>query len=352
VSTLKLHVLSCGHGDTLLLQMPKKKWALIDCHLPGISARERFFQYANSLGIKTLDYVVLTHPDSDHYQGMRQILEYFSSNGRELGFFCTAGSSPSHVTKLLESRGVLDADVKEYAALIRTVIRLHAGSLLKRHALHDQTATIRISGSKGFSIVAVGPEYNRLAVAEDAALAEISNASLSVNECSIVLVVQLVSAFVSRRMFLPGDMEGDGLSKALTRWDTHPDNVDRSRDFDVVKAPHHGSINGHDVALADRIARKNKSVLVISCGTSYNLPSKSVISDYLDRGWQVYCTSPRQSATRPKNALQVTQGGNRLRQPTVTTETYDLKVSAGKFTGLAVTPTAAGIERADLNAYQ
>src|SRR2546428_3893 len=110
MSMLRLHVLSCGHGDTLLLQMPKKKWALIDCHLPGIDARNRFFQYVESLGITTLNYVVLTHPDSDHYRGMRHVLEHFSTNGRELGFYCGAGS-PTHVAKLIESRGVAPADL-------------------------------------------------------------------------------------------------------------------------------------------------------------------------------------------------------------------------------------------------
>jgi len=352
MSTLKLHVLSCGHGDTLLLQMPKKKWALVDCHLPGNETRNKFFQYTNSLAINRLDFVVLTHPDSDHYQGMREVLEYFTSSGREVGYFCTAGGSPSHIAKLLESQGVSDADVKEYAALFRTVFQLHAARLLTRHALHDQIATIRISGKrKGFSIVAIGPEYNKLVISEDTDLAGIPHDPLSVNECSVVLVAQLLTRFVSRRIFLPGDMEGDGMSKALSRWDGHPDNVDGNYNFDVIKAPHHGSINGHDVKLSDRIAQKNKSVLVISCGTAYGLPSKTVISDYVDRGWRVYCTSPRQFATQPKNALQATQFGKGKAQPPLTATTHNLIVVAGGVLRFSVTPSAARIHRANLNAY-
>src|SRR3954469_7476348 len=110
MNKLRLHVLSCGHGDTLLLEMPKEKWALIDCHLPGIEARNRFFRYVDSLGITTLDYVVLTHPDSDHYRGMRHVLEYFSQDGRKIGYYCGAGSSPTHVAKLIESRGAAPDD--------------------------------------------------------------------------------------------------------------------------------------------------------------------------------------------------------------------------------------------------
>lgn len=237
--------------------------------------------------------------------------------------------------------------------LVRTVIRLQKSNLLKRHVLHDQTATIRLLGKHiGFSIVAVGPEYAQLATAGDAALAGISDASLSVNECSVVLVVQLVTEIVSRRIFLPGDMEGDGMKKSLTRWDSHPDNVDGNRTFDVVKAPHHGSINGHDLALADRIARQDESVLMVSCGNSYGLPSRRVLSDYLDRGWRVYCTSPRQSVVRRMSALQATQQRNRLHQLPVAIGTYDLAVTVGRIAGIKTTPATARIERHHVNAYQ
>ena len=350
MTAFKLHVMACGHGDTLLLQMPKRKWALIDCHLPGNDARARFFKYADSLGIRRLEYIVLTHPDSDHYKGMRQVLERYASNGRAIGYFCAPGGSPTHVMKLLESRGLSDDDVEEYAALFRTVNDLRNRRLLKRHALNDQVATIRITGKrKGFSIVAVGPDYDRLASAEDAALAKISHQPMNANDCSVVLVAQYVSRFASHRFFLRGDMVGAGLTQALARWDGHSDNIEKVRTFDLVKAAHHGSKNGHDLAVAARIARKGSSVVVVSCGTLYNLPSRNVLADYLANGWKVFCTSPRTTQGKPRSALQATsRGASATFNPLV----YDICVTAGRFGGLSATPAAAQIQVHQLAFYK
>jgi beta-lactamase superfamily II metal-dependent hydrolase len=199
--------------------------------------------------------------------------------------------------------------------------------------------------------VAIGPEYDQVALAEDLALLDETKGVVSVNECSVVLVVQFISALVSRQVFLPGDMEGDGMSKALARWDSHRDNVGRVGTFDVVKAPHHGSSNGHSVQLADRIAHPGKSSVLISCGTSYDLPSWAVLSDYLDRDWRVYCTSTRQAMGRPRNALQSTQRGKRSGRPLSAVVTNNLIVRANGYGFFSTSPKAARIQRAHLNAY-
>src|SRR5256885_85170 len=116
---LTLHVLSCGHGDTLLLQMPLGKWALIDCHLPSPEALNRFYRYTDDLNISTLDYVVLPHADSDHYRGMAEVLQRFSTNGRSVRFFCDSGANHKHVRLLQEACRLPDADMKEYARLLK-----------------------------------------------------------------------------------------------------------------------------------------------------------------------------------------------------------------------------------------
>jgi beta-lactamase superfamily II metal-dependent hydrolase len=345
---VKLHVLSCGHGDTLLLQMPKRKWALIDCHLPGKQALQRFFQFAQNLEIKTLDYVVLTHPDSDHYTGMADVLEHFSTAPHNVRFYCDAGASHQHVIKLLQARRRPRDEVNEYVRLIKTILRLQNDGKIERQWLNNQTATIRISGRRqGLSLVVVGPVVSAIAGAQDRALLDLGKLP-DINELSVVLVAQIVTRLISCRMFLPGDMEGDGMSQALARWDTHPDNIGPISTFDVIKAPHHGSVNGHDLQLANRIPNNGRGVLSISCGTSYDLPSRKVIADYLDRGWDVYCTMPRVAQSKPINALQGmhTRGRN-----SESPASYDLTVSAIPFLGLRAQPIAAKVEQRQLAAY-
>ena len=57
---LEIHVLECGHGDTILIRLPKEKWALIDCHLPQGRIRDRFFQFVEDRHIVRLDLLCLT----------------------------------------------------------------------------------------------------------------------------------------------------------------------------------------------------------------------------------------------------------------------------------------------------
>jgi len=61
--SLKLHVIDVGQGDSLLLQTPDGKNALID----GGSAGTAALQYLRSQGVQHLDAVILTHPHEDHW---------------------------------------------------------------------------------------------------------------------------------------------------------------------------------------------------------------------------------------------------------------------------------------------
>jgi beta-lactamase superfamily II metal-dependent hydrolase len=348
---LTLRVLSCGHGDTLLLHLPGGKWVLIDCHLPKPSDRERFYQLTDNLGIRTFEYVVLTHADSDHYRGMTDVLLHFTSAGRSVRYFCDSGASHKHIDKLLLDRGTPKADRAEYARLRTTIVDLQEQKKITRHWLNDGTATVRLSGvPDDCSLVVVAPAVQQLADAQDRAL--LGKKGLpNVNELSVAIVVQRVAKGSSCRMFLPGDLEGNGMTTALGCWDRHSDNTHRARNFDVIKVPHHGSVNGHDQNLFSRIAQTGESVAVISCGQLFNLPRQSVVGDYLNSGWRVFCTSPRHALPQRSSALQQTLSSRR----SMTTQSAvgsDIVVEAEPSKPLQVDPGHLEIRSADLPAYK
>jgi len=323
--------------------MPMGKWALIDCHLPSDEDLDRFYRYVDGLNIVTLDYVVLTHADSDHYFGMADVLDRFSTHGRSVRFFCTSGTNHKHIRLLQEARGLSESEMKEYARLVTTVIRLSESKLLERQWLHNGTATIRIDGdTSGFSLVVVAPSTTVLANADDRALLGLRGARPNVNELSIVLIAQQGSPAAACRMFLPGDVEGDGLTKALTRWDVHPDNIASSADFDVVKVPHHGSVNGHDAALVARIAVKGVSVAAVSSGTRAGSPGSAVINDYLSMGWRVHCTSPRGTQSGASSALQLTAVG-KAKSSNAHCDKFDIRIVADVNKAVEVDPAESRI---------
>jgi beta-lactamase superfamily II metal-dependent hydrolase len=331
--------------------MPLGKWALIDCHLPKQEALDRFFKYTDALGITTLDYVVLTHADSDHYRGMADVLERFSSNGRSVRFFCDSGTNYKHVRLLQEACGLPPEDMKEYARLLTTVVRLSESGPLQRQLLNDGTATIVVEDdSSGFTLVVVSPSTTVLANSGDRALLEMPGGKPNINELSIVLIAQELVPAGACRMFLPGDVERDGLTGALARWDKHRDNPSSATNFDVIKVPHHGSKNGHDPDLVARIAAKGVSVAAISSGTRVGCPGKSVLTDYFAAGWRVHCTAPREASSATSSALQRTSI-SKARSNDGRLSTWDIRIDVEVGKAVNATPADSEVLPSDVKAY-
>lgn len=71
---LTVHFLDVGQGDSILIGYENKSM-LIDA---GESDKgEVVTNYLHNQGISTLDYVVATHPHSDHIGGMNDVLNNF-----------------------------------------------------------------------------------------------------------------------------------------------------------------------------------------------------------------------------------------------------------------------------------
>lgn len=65
-----------GEGDSVLIKTPEKRYFLVDTGPSGkySPARIAILPYLRDNGIKKLDYILLTHPDSDHTGGTTDIL--------------------------------------------------------------------------------------------------------------------------------------------------------------------------------------------------------------------------------------------------------------------------------------
>src|SRR5438067_13331787 len=88
-----IHLFPCGHGDTILIEYGDNRWSLIDCFLPKKDGtRDRFFDFvANRAKIRRLDFIFQTHPDYDHYHGMIDVIQHFTTGGRSVGWYLDTG---------------------------------------------------------------------------------------------------------------------------------------------------------------------------------------------------------------------------------------------------------------------
>lgn len=70
---LKIKIFNVGHGDCILLEFPNGELGLIDSQIPrGLKSCPAIELIEKK---KHLKFLCLTHPHSDHFRGMLQILE-------------------------------------------------------------------------------------------------------------------------------------------------------------------------------------------------------------------------------------------------------------------------------------
>ena len=72
---LRIHFLDVGQADSILIELPDGKVALIDGGLATDTSEKAILRHLNALKIKTIDYLIVTHTDSDHCGGLKRVLE-------------------------------------------------------------------------------------------------------------------------------------------------------------------------------------------------------------------------------------------------------------------------------------
>lgn len=73
--TLKSFYLDVGQGDSEYIESPNGKTMLIDAS--EYEYADEIAAFLKDRGVKRIDYAIITHPHSDHYGGMRDIINSF-----------------------------------------------------------------------------------------------------------------------------------------------------------------------------------------------------------------------------------------------------------------------------------
>ena len=75
-TVMKTYFLDCGQADSIFIELPDGKCMLVDSGESSFG--ETLASFIRGLGYWHIDYVVATHPHSDHIGGMAHILKNFS----------------------------------------------------------------------------------------------------------------------------------------------------------------------------------------------------------------------------------------------------------------------------------
>lgn len=231
---MELHMIECGQADSFLF-VQGEDTCLIDCG--KISTGDDVVEYIQNLGIKQLDYVIVTHPHEDHAGGAQEVITNF-----EVGTIIMPKAKAEHTT------------ANYFANLMDTIIE---GQYNFEYAVQDSKYKL---GEASMEMVGVMPDYEGDA-----------------NNSSIVMKV----SFGEMDVLMTGDAE-----KAVERYI-----LDMGKDIDceILKMGHHGS----DTSTTDEFLEAvDPDYALISCklGNKHEHPVKSVMQKLEARNIPVYRT--------------------------------------------------------------
>ncbi len=234
---LTVHFLDIGQGDCTLLTQGAHAM-LIDAGDNDQGTKVQ--SYLEYLGISSLDYLVLTHPDADHIGGADVVIYKFD---------CNAILMPEK-----------KADTRTYDDVIQAM------KFKNYTAVQPEVGDTYAFGESSFTILSPAKNY------QDS------------NDCSIVLRL----THGNNTFLFTGDAEEEAESDMLAS------GLDLSAD--VLKVGHHGSHTSTSDAFLDAVA---PTYAVISCetGNSYGHPHAETLNKLRTAGVQMFRTDEQGTIT-------------------------------------------------------
>lgn len=299
VATLRF--LYCGQGDTILVESDGH-WGLVDCHLTKESrAYHRLRRYVDDLGIESLDFVLLTHSDRDHFFGMQEFLEekFYEPDTEKASFdeFWDAGIAYSLLlaldTRLSGGNPVFAKGIKELYG--QFVLPLSDRNLIERRTAQQKLADV----FGQFWVNVLSPRTNDVERFNAHSTGKILMKSIewcqglrqSRNDLSVVIALSHKDVPVS--FLLTGDATQATWPIALARWKELVGESEgrRADHFAGVKVSHHGALSGHEPSLYRDYCRPGESLAVLTVGDDYEKhPHPDVLADLARCGMKVYAT--------------------------------------------------------------
>jgi len=241
-TNLSITILDMGQANCALIQTPEEKNILVDGG--GFSDGSTFdtgrFIIAPLLwqkGIWTLDYVILSHPESDHMNGLIYILNNFD------------------VKTLIKNN-----DQKNSSAYTRLM---------------------KICKKKQIKIFNPSPNSDQINFKTvNIYFFESHKEKFLYNLNNNSLVFKVVHNRFS--MLFPGDI----LNHREKNLSSHPDT---NLYAEILLSPHHGSLTSSSIDFLSKVTPKT---VIISCGLNnrYGFPNKAVIKRYQDMGIHIFRT--------------------------------------------------------------
>ena len=260
---IRITYIDVGQGDSTLIELPDKKNILIDAG--EYTAEDDVIGLLNKRKVKKIDYLIATHPDSDHIGSMQYVIREF-----RIGRMYMPDAPKNTKTYEFMMNAIKEKNVK--------VKNAHAGmSLFTGKYRKKLNNKFRITAR--FLAPAKGRTYS------------------DTNNYSTVLRLK----FKKRRFLFTGDAETLSEGEMVAG---QSNGTDRALSADVLKVGHHGSYTATSAAFLTAV---NPKVAVISCGKGnrYGHPHEQTLQRLKEYGVTILRTDINGDITLRSNGKKI-----------------------------------------------
>lgn len=227
---IKIHYIDVDQGDSIFIELPNNTSMLIDAG--ETSKAQVVINYINALGYDKINYLIGTHPHSDHIGGLADIINNF-----EIGNI--------YMPKAVSTS-------KTYENLLNTILQ-------KKLKIITAKAGTNILDVEGLKIDIIAPN---------------SDSYTDLNNYSAVVKI----IYQNRKFLFMGDAETKSENEIIS-----------DVSADVIKIGHHGSNTSSGQIFVNRV--KAKYVIVtVGANNKYDHPHESVMDRWKNVGATIYRT--------------------------------------------------------------
>ena len=248
MNPLRIVTFDVEHGNCHAIWFPSGKLVLIDL---GTSDEFSPITWLKSVGVKTIDYLIITHPHDDHIRGFLDLA----------GIDVKISRRPKNIPTTLTAE--LDASLKKEWDN-------HNARFTKSVELPDMFYDSSSPAYEGISVKCFGG----------------TSSSANLNNYSLVAVLE----YAGFKIVFPGDLEKAGWIELLK----NPEFIKTIQGSVILVAPHHGREAGWCVELFNHISPQ---LIIISDGSCTDT---SYASQYCQKagGAKVVATNTKEIKTR------------------------------------------------------
>jgi len=281
---MKITFKDVGQGDSIIIELNRDdgyNLGIIDCK--KYNGTNPVVQYLMDNNVKSILFVILSHPHKDHYSGLLELLEFCKKKDISIKYFAhTANVNPVYF-RWFE----VDDNATLLAKIITKSIELLDNKLIK-HVGYPYKDW-RISLGSDSDMISLSPSdeelrryYKQVKLYENISPKKCSQAA---NLLSTVLKITHKDSYI----LLTSDAEKTTFERLHT---TCMDDYLNDK-LTLCQIPHHGSLTNHYGHFWNDLQRSVNCPAVVSAGEhgSYNHPEIQVIEGFDRMNYKVHSTN-------------------------------------------------------------